>query len=646
MASTHANKDINLEGSNFQLLAIPNNSNDDNNNRNDNNINNDGNDNKMPVSTKAKDRRLSWSESIRMSVKNKAHEVYKTIQYPKYFAFFNLLVVIQAVPAITYYVLFFGENFYVPKSSGMSAVWGATIGSFACTFVTTALVPAPPGVVTKPLCVAMIVWQFLIAVTTFISAICLGYMLDFHGMAWCILAFIASSLGGCFLLWYGLLIQEQIVRENAAKYQQVSVQLLDVVVDDVVLDIDNSVDNNLNTPATTTTPAATTPTTTTPATTATKPSSMNWIYFRFYAMQSLIWLTLLVFYVIPAGFGVNSAFLAWEYHTYTMPGQLYSIPATYQSNIKIDVHMHCIGPIISSKPSIVIEADFGTSGFAYYGLQLELASSDWRTCIYDRPGYGWSDIGPLGSDSPKNSANRLYDLLKEANEAQGNQTLILIGHGKGSELAQIYSHLYPNNIAGFGILDGYSYEYRLDGKSNNEIDVIAQSQCGNIHICRTMETIGLIRPYSDSLLKKEEDEGRGFEPTSEYYRYKATQTNGRYWAARYSDYCTTKDDPHIDPTRHTDYLTEHGTQILSVGNNKQVKWPQLLANIPVLVATAGKVIDKSDIKRQQANQYCKTISPTDTTTCVECVDCYHSYPIGTHISWTVDQINTAFAVYV
>ena len=54
------------------------------------------------------------------------------------FLFFNVICIVQTIPALTYYISFFNKGWFLPYTSGMPPVWGATIGAIATVIATFA----------------------------------------------------------------------------------------------------------------------------------------------------------------------------------------------------------------------------------------------------------------------------------------------------------------------------------------------------------------------------------------------------------------------------------------------------------------------------------------------------------------------------
>ena len=140
-------------------------------------------------------------------IKSNIRAAYDSILFPLDFLIFNLICILQTVPALTYYIFFFQRNYSLPASSGMPPVWGSTIGTSANMFgldrlhgfdsvdclgaissaiVGSALTPVPAAVITRSVCTAIIIWEFVICISTAAAAIGLGLqrLPDVHGVVW------------------------------------------------------------------------------------------------------------------------------------------------------------------------------------------------------------------------------------------------------------------------------------------------------------------------------------------------------------------------------------------------------------------------------------------------------------------------------
>jgi len=91
-------------------------------------------------------------------------------------------------------------------------------------------------------------------------------------------------------------------------------------------------------------------------------------------MKALIW-PLLVFW------SVSAPLIAAEFPA--IPGQRFDIGG-YQ------LHIHCMG---SGSPTVIVDVGLGDDSTYWLPIQKAVSSSA-RICVFDRPGYGWSDFGP------------------------------------------------------------------------------------------------------------------------------------------------------------------------------------------------------------------------------------------------------------
>lgn len=611
----------------------------------------------------------------------------------------------QTVPALYYYISFFKSGFYIVNSTGMAPVWGCTIGAIATAIVTTALVPIPPQTITATFCAAVIIWEFLVCGSLFIAAVCLAIMSDYHGFVWSVIGSISTGCAGCFLLWLGLEVikrrkvekyenhldnapfrppfmssmSDNMSSDGRSSKSDVVIQIgerdrssldrsslgtpersersrersrerlsepsdvpkhhifrsskLDSIPqpigpsDDFFLDDIYSQDRKAVKTTTESEPNA-----------VQRPSCLGVV--KFCVIQILLWAILFVFSIIPAGFGIQQAIQLSELIKYGIPGTLYSIPSAQNSTISLNMHIYCLGPK-TSRPTLLFEADKGTSGFSFFNMQSTL-SPTWRVCTYDRGGYGWSALPPLGSSTPTAVAFRLHALLDSAGEGQSSSGIVLIGHGTGGELAQLYALTYPSQVSGLAILDGYPNIDRLMGLSTNSIYQSNLKKCSDLQISRALEPVALMRAVTDVFDVKTKNRGDQFVPQSQFNKYVSTQTNGKYWAAQYNDLCVNAGAV----TAHTDLLNQAAERrvVSAYFTGNAVAWPSLPANRPVLVVSAGSSISGSDAQSmtyfRQAALYNMTLSSSQQSKWIVCASCDHSLAVdrdSTAVSGYIDQ---------
>lgn len=95
----------------------------------------------------------------------------------------------------------------------------------------------------------------------------------------------------------------------------------------------------------------------------------------------------------------------------------------------------------------------------YYPLYNEISKYS-RIVVYDRPGYGWSEVDKKPRDLDT-IAIELHKLLEEAGE---KPPYILVGHSFGSSEVLRFAQLYGDEVKGIVLIDGSSPEYSASQK--------------------------------------------------------------------------------------------------------------------------------------------------------------------------------------
>ncbi|MDD4690060.1 MAG: alpha/beta hydrolase, partial [Eubacteriales bacterium] len=126
--------------------------------------------------------------------------------------------------------------------------------------------------------------------------------------------------------------------------------------------------------------------------------------------------------------------------------------------VEVNGHMmHIYGEGTSNNtPTVVFTSGWKTpSPYVDYYPLLENISEYTRAVVYERPGYGWSEVanGKRGIDT---ITEELHQLLVKSGE-QG--PYILVGHSFGSNEVLRYSQLYSEEVAGVVLIDGSNPDY-------------------------------------------------------------------------------------------------------------------------------------------------------------------------------------------
>lgn len=126
-----------------------------------------------------------------------------------------------------------------------------------------------------------------------------------------------------------------------------------------------------------------------------------------------------------------------ERKTLPPPGELIDLDG-YQ------VHLWVKG---SGNTTVILDHSLG--GIEGYFL-IDAIAAQTKVCIYDRPGYGWSDSSPKTRCS-ESIVKELDLLLTRAGVAP---PYILVGDSFGSYNMRLYAHRYPEKVQGMILTDG------------------------------------------------------------------------------------------------------------------------------------------------------------------------------------------------
>ena len=118
------------------------------------------------------------------------------------------------------------------------------------------------------------------------------------------------------------------------------------------------------------------------------------------------------------------------------PGQLINIDG-------YNLHYYIMG---EGSPTVILDHSLG--GIEGYLLIQEIAKLT-RVCIYDRSGYGWSDINP----HPRNSEQIILEMNSFLTKAKIDPPYILVGNSFGSYNVRLYAHRYPEKVVGMILTD-------------------------------------------------------------------------------------------------------------------------------------------------------------------------------------------------
>jgi len=220
------------------------------------------------------------------------------------------------------------------------------------------------------------------------------------------------------------------------------------------------------------------------------------------------------------------------------------------------LHLDCRGDN-NGMPTIVFESGSGAATPIYHHL-VENLSSTHRICTYDRAGLAWSEPSGVPSEIPAIS-HQLHSLL-EAADVQ--KPFVLAGHSIAGLFMKDYYNLYPQDVLAIGFLDA---SHPDQNESFGFPDDIYDDIMGQISMLKTLTRLGLTQLYNPQMTPDFEEALPAEIITQlEYFQLQEDKLDGKV------------------------------NEMLGV-NGSMLKTPKNmdLGDMPVLVITAGKVMDMS-----------------------------------------------------
>lgn len=320
--------------------------------------------------------------------------------------------------------------------------------------------------------------------------------------------------------------------------------------------------------------------------------------------------------------------------------------ATVASSSTINLHILCKGP--SNRGStFLFEAGGGSFSASFFALQDRLNSAGRRSCVYDRAGYGWSDVLPVPTNSYQ-SMFQLHQLLQTSREAG---PFILVGHSVGGQLIQLYATLFPSEVSGLILLDSvpdFIYPLSLTGKPLNSIVTFTDIQP---YLLSTKSIVDLYRVATAFGIHRWIQRASGdYQPSNLANYYNAGYGKSLNWHAQYFDYTST---PHLieifDRLSSQKYLNGFGwptlrtstTPVLGIITNATAGGPgPLCSSTTDETCTSSARVGRAyyDAMRLQVT----TIS-TNSTYLVCDAPCSHSFVSTDKVDWISQMILNKFS---
>jgi pimeloyl-ACP methyl ester carboxylesterase len=109
------------------------------------------------------------------------------------------------------------------------------------------------------------------------------------------------------------------------------------------------------------------------------------------------------------------------------------------------INLACLG---EGGPVVILDPGLGLPSMVWSKLQPLLAQHR-KVCAIDRPGYGFSDPGPL----PRTALRTAQDFEAALKAAGLKPPFVFVAHSRGGYDARLFAHLYPQQTAGLVLVD-------------------------------------------------------------------------------------------------------------------------------------------------------------------------------------------------
>jgi pimeloyl-ACP methyl ester carboxylesterase len=116
----------------------------------------------------------------------------------------------------------------------------------------------------------------------------------------------------------------------------------------------------------------------------------------------------------------------------------------------LSLHVHCIG---EGSPMVVLDECLGCRVQSYRPIQSGIGRFT-RVCGYDRAGVGFS-----GPARKPHLARQIVDELRTLLGQRDAGGVVLVGHGLGGLVAQLYARDFPHSVAGMVLVDPQTKDY-------------------------------------------------------------------------------------------------------------------------------------------------------------------------------------------
>jgi pimeloyl-ACP methyl ester carboxylesterase len=241
-------------------------------------------------------------------------------------------------------------------------------------------------------------------------------------------------------------------------------------------------------------------------------------------MQPLLSALLVSFYLASASIAVHGKTRAPDdsYSLFEKPGKMVKLRAGNA------LSLYCSG---SGFPTIVLEAGFRGGSYAAWCRLQPLLAKKFRTCSYDRAGYGFSE---LGQDLPRDLEHSVFDLHEMLHAAGEKAPYILAGHSNGGLIVGAFADRYPKEVAGLVFLDA-AISLKKYPSLRGHLDKYLEGDLEHIRRCKQLaeqHDLANLTGVGSACINAESFDGL---PAAMAQAETANETKPSYWAAILSE---------------------------------------------------------------------------------------------------------------
>ncbi len=136
---------------------------------------------------------------------------------------------------------------------------------------------------------------------------------------------------------------------------------------------------------------------------------------------------------------------------------------------------------------LLLDADMASSSYGWAWLAPSL-SKFWRTCVFDRPGYGWSSVG----DPPRTVVRETDDLLLALNASgMDGSRFVYISHGLSSWNGLLFQSQRPDQVVAMVFIDPFDPRNQNDNRERERLSFVSSFGYAGMLV----NAFGFLRPF-------------------------------------------------------------------------------------------------------------------------------------------------------